>query len=194
MNRAGPADKPHIRQRFLEVRRSLSIHEAEKLSRLMKKKLKKLNCFLEADTIHTYVSMEQQREVSTRSLIQDCLDLGKKVVVPKIREGSQMTHHPIQSLSELKQNSWGVLEPTTGESANPQELSLIVVPMVAADFEMNRIGYGKGFYDRFLKQAGAFRVGLCYNCTLSWNRLPVDTFDQQMNVVITESKIIQPSL
>lgn len=191
MNRRFPADKPHIRQQFLEVRRSLSTSEVEKLSRLMTKQLKKLDSFLEADTIHTYVSMDQQREISTRSLIQDCLDLGKKVVVPKIKKGGQLTHHPIQSLSELEQNNWGVLEPNTDELTDTREISLIIVPMVAADFNMNRIGYGKGFYDRFLKQTGAFRIGLCYNCTLSWNRLPVDTFDQQLNVVITESKIIQ---
>ncbi|REL38214.1 5-formyltetrahydrofolate cyclo-ligase [Rhodohalobacter sp. SW132] len=182
--------KENIRRSFLHVRRSLSEVEHLELSIRIADQLFNQHAFQKADTVHTYVSMEEQREVSTTKIIETCFNMGKRVVVPKMKPNGKLSHHRIKSLDDLYTNEWGVKEPFKEDPVDVSELSLIIVPMAAADFSRNRIGYGKGYYDRFLKNSNSFSVGLCYNCTLSWSSLPVETFDEQPNQVITENKVI----
>lgn len=185
------ADKRTIRKASLSVRNSLSVSEVKQKSAKITAQLIEQSYFVDSHTIHIYASIKKNREVFTDHLINASLKLGKKVVVPKMQKGGDLTHHAISSLDDLSVNCWGVPEPeNTFQQVHPDELSLVIVPMVAADLRKNRIGYGKGYYDRFLMQTKARRTGLCYNCTLSWIPLPVDSNDQKMDQIITETKVI----
>lgn len=182
--------KIKLRRSFLNVRKSLSSLETDFLSEKIINHLKSQSFFMEASTIHMYVSIDQNCEVSTKELIRHSLAIGKKVIIPKMEPEGALTHHQLNSLTELKPNRWGVPEPICNRPIDPNDISVVVVPMIAADFKKNRLGYGKGYYDRFLVDIQAYRVGLCFNCTLSWCSLPTDRFDQAMNKIITESAIL----
>lgn len=190
MNEPVSDKKNKLRQTFLNVRKSLSAKEIDLMSKKITEQLTSQTCFLQARTIHLYVSMKDNCEVITHDLIRYSLNKGKRVVVPKMKSGGRLTHHQITSVTGLHFNKWGVSEPVNERPVKPNEISLVIVPMVAADFKKNRLGYGMGYYDRFLSETNACCVGLCFNCTLCWAPLPTDIFDQSMDTVITESAIL----
>ncbi len=177
-----------IRKKFLEVRNALSSDQVEQKSRMIQEKLFQLPEFIDSKVVHTYVSMSSMNEVSTREIIQYCFDQNKKVVVPKIEKQGVLSHHLIESVEELEKNSWGVGEPKTVNNFPVDELSIVLVPMVSADNLKNRLGYGMGFYDRFLSQIKTFNIGLAFDCQFSKNMLPVEPFDKKMDVIFTESR------
>lgn len=182
--------KSIIRQHHHTLRRSLLDAQWKEISNNITARLIKTDEFRLASTVHTYVSMESNREVFTLDLIDKTLELGKKVLVPRMQPNGKLSHHSISSLNSLKKNEWGVLEPSYENPINLPDDLLIIVPMVAADFNRNRLGYGKGFYDRFLESVNATKVGLCFNMNLNWISLPVESFDVKMDKVITEQFIL----
>lgn len=182
--------KSVIRQHHHTLRGSLMDTQWKELSNKISAQLLKTEEFRSASTIHTYVSMESNREVFTFDLIEKALELGKKVLVPRMQSNGKLSHHLISSLDALEKNKWGVLEPSSEKPTDLPDDSLIIVPMVAADFTRNRLGYGKGYYDRFLESLNATKVGLCFNMNLSWIPLPVESFDVKMDKVITDQFIL----
>lgn len=184
-------EKSKVRSRHLEIRSSLRMRDRKKLSARIINRLLDNDVFKSSDTIHTYVSMEKNREVDTEVFINTCLDLGKNVVVPRIKSNGELSHHKINSVNSLTQNAWGVAEPSEENELSLPDGILILVPMVASDFNLNRIGYGKGYYDRFLSEIDAVKVGLCYSFNLCWNPLPVEDFDIKMEKIVTEQFILQ---
>lgn len=117
--------------------------------------------------------------------------MGKQVVVPKIMGDGKLEHFEINSLDELRENSLGVPEPLAGKKIFVDNLDLIVVPMVAGDRFKNRIGYGAGYYDRFLQNCPAPKIGLLFDCQLFDGTLPVEEFDIPLDILITESQRVE---
>lgn len=181
-------NKSVVRENFLQIRRSLSCDQVEQKSKLIHAKVYQLPEFKAANVVHSYVSMSNMNEVSTREIIQYCFDQKKRVVVPKMEKEGVLSHHLIKSLDELEPNEWGVDEPKGSNLFPLDDLAIVLVPMVSADHLKNRLGYGMGFYDRFLSGINTYNVGLAFDCQLSENTLPVEAFDKKMDVVITESK------
>lgn len=177
--------KKQIRQHHHFLRRSVQPEEWRSESDLIIKRLMGSDLFRQASSIHTYVSMEDNREVQTTVLISESLKLGKRVVVPRMSTDGQLTSHQIDSVNQLKENRWGVLEPEDKNEISIDDDTLIIVPMLAADFTRNRLGYGKGYYDRFLAQVRSYKIGLCYTFNLSWRPLPAEPFDIKMDAVVT---------
>lgn len=190
MNDSVVNKKNTLRKTFLDVRKSLSVKELELLSDKIISRLIGQSFFHRADIIHIYVSIDENREVITNQLIRYSLESGKQVVVPKMEPEGRLTSHLITSVANLKSNRWGVFEPVHENPVDSKDISLVITPMVAADFQKNRLGYGMGYYDRFLSETEAQRVGLCFNCSMSWIPLPTDKFDQSMDTIITESDIL----
>jgi 5-formyltetrahydrofolate cyclo-ligase len=183
-------EKEHARKQFLEIRDSLSPERVKSLSGSIIQTLVQSAGYEKAEIIHCYVSMNDRNEVNTHDFIKDSLKSGKEVQIPKMMENGLISSCVISSLSELETNPWGVLEPVTEVKAqkNPD---IIIVPMVAGDRQKNRIGYGKGYYDRFLRNSNSEHVGLLFQCQLSDVKLPVEEFDIPLDVLITESEIIR---
>jgi 5-formyltetrahydrofolate cyclo-ligase len=182
--------KEELRQNLLERREAIPEPDYYSLSADIVEELKKQDEFRAAQIIHCYVSMNQRREVETRELIREILFKGKQVIVPVTDfENRTLSHVRLRSYEDLQTNKWGVLEPNGGEEVSPNEIELVVVPMVAADEECNRIGYGEGFYDRFLKQMNCPKIGLIFDRNVI-EKLPVEEFDIPLNKVITETRII----
>lgn len=181
-------NKSLVREKFLKIRKSLSQIQVEQKSKSIQEKLYQFPEFIASNVVHTYVSMSNKNEVSTLEIIQTCFDQQKRVVVPKMEAGGELSHHLIESLDDLEKNEWGVNEPKRENLYPLEKLSVVLVPMVSVDYMKNRLGYGMGFYDRFLSCTKTFNIGLAFDCQLSKNTLPVEPFDKKMDIVITESK------
>ncbi len=183
-------EKDTIRRKLLERRQALSQAEYDEKSHAIVKRLREQPAFDKSETIHCYVSINERKEVNTHFLIQALLDSKKKVVVPVTNfDDNTLSHYYLERFSDLKKNRWNVPEPTSGRIAGPAEPDLVIVPMVGGDLDKNRLGYGKGFYDRFLKKAKGIKIGLLFERCLV-DRLPSESFDVPMDKLVTEGKVI----
>lgn len=142
-----------------------------------------------ADLICTYVS--KALEVDTSGLIAAALAAGKRVAVPRCIPGTrEMVFREIASCSDLVPGDFGLLEPDP-ERCPAAELSgrtFCAVPGFSFDEEGFRLGYGKGYYDRFLSVFRGFSAGLCYSGCVR-KSLPRGRFDRKVNAFVTERYI-----
>ncbi len=141
-----------------------------------------------AGCVASYVSISN--EVDTHSLIDLALDSGKRVAVPVVEPNRALIHREIRGLAELSPSGSGLLEPSGEDGAvvPPDAFDVVLVPGLAFDRAGNRVGYGAGYYDRFLAMAPAVKIGLAYDFQL-FDRLPAGPRDIPMDVVVTESGI-----
>lgn len=183
--------KEKLRAKLLNRRKEIPADEFGEASAVIIQQLKELAEFKEAETIHCYVSMNGRREVNTHGFIRDMLSAGKRVVVPvtNFKKGI-LNHVALESIDDLESNKWGVLEPGNGKQIAPEALDLVVIPMVGGDELGNRIGYGKGFYDRFLKEVSCSKIGLIFERNIV-EQIPVEDFDIPLDKIITERRIIE---
>lgn len=183
-------EKTKLRSKLLDERAQLTTRQYLDKSETIIHHLKQQPEFKRGETIHCYVSLNERNEVNTRPLIQYLVRSESNVVVPITHFNSgKLSHVYLQDYSDLQQNKWGVMEPEGGKKADPSDLDLVVVPMVGGDRQKNRIGYGKGFYDRFLSQITAPTIGLLFeSCLLE--KVPVETFDVPLGKLITEKEVI----
>lgn len=177
--------KKDIRKRILLKRDSISKAEWVKNSLIIQKKLVSHPVFMESDTMYCYV--DYRNEVGTNFVISQALKLRKKVAVPKIL-GDSMEFFYITDVKELQKGYCGIMEPSTNLLATEKE-ALIIMPGVAFDKNRNRIGYGKGFYDRYIASHGNFKtIGIAFECQIT-DEIPADAFDYRPDILITEEHI-----
>lgn len=140
--------------------------------------------FQEARTLFTYVALP--REVQTADLIKQSLKLGKKVFAPRMKPGSfRFEVCEIRKLQGLKKGAYGVREPQGRKGPRVQKLDLIIVPGLAFDRMGNRLGRGKGYFDRFLeKRKGIPTVGLAFKEQMM-RKIPAEKHDCPVDFVIT---------
>lgn len=182
--------KEELRQHLLAQRESIPEPEFYGASADIIEELKEQKEYQDAGTIHCYVSMNERREVETRVLIKEMITKGRDVAVPVTEfENGTLTHIRLASYFDLEENKWGVMEPAEGEQVTPEEIDLVIVPMVGGDERCNRIGYGEGFYDRFLKDVNCTKIGLSFDINIV-EELPTEDFDIPLNKIITEKRIL----
>ncbi len=146
---------------------------------IFKKVIRDIN-FINADTILIYVSTKY--EVDTYKIIKWCLSNNKKVAVPKCVNENIIFYY-IKSLKDLKIGSFNILEPITTQLADFRN-SICFVPGLSFSEEGYRLGYGGGFYDRFLSKYPNLKIGLCYKECLS-NTFTVEKHDIKVDYIIT---------
>lgn len=183
-------DKNSLRNRILNERNTLSKDEIEVLSSRILDRLLSLEAVMTASEVFTYVSFGS--EVDTFGLILTSLLSSKKVYCPKILERGIMEFYRITSLEQLVPGKYGILEPM-GEELGYFRGShqVMILPGVVFDPSLNRIGYGGGYYDRYLTtydQGDTIKIALAYELQMV-DLLPVEGFDKKMNLVVTESTI-----
>ena len=179
--------KKDIRKRVLEIRNRITDEEWKEKSCSICEKVATHPFFLNADTIYCYV--DYHHEVSTKAIIEEAWVLGKKVAVPKIN-GNDMEFYYIQTFSELSEGYRGILEPQTKNQAQDEQ-ALVILPGVAFDRVGNRLGYGKGYYDRYLnKHKNHHTLAICFSCQLV-DTIPVESHDLRPEVLITEEYIYE---
>jgi 5-formyltetrahydrofolate cyclo-ligase len=190
LKKPGIPSKSHLRKHYISVRNNLERAFVKKASKSIAEKLYTLQHFINSDTIHCYVSIRKNNEVITDDIIKKCFELDKIVVIPKVEGDGKLSHHQIESLKKLEHNGWGVREPATENHWPVSKIGLVIVPMVAGDSHRNRLGYGKGYYDRFLSRMNCFKIGLLFHCQLHPEQLPAEPFDIRPDLIITENEVI----
>ena len=107
-------------------------------------------------------------------------------------ESKELKHFMFTSKDHLKLNSWGIMEPIEGENIKPTEIDMVIVPLLAFDKKGNRLGYGGGFYDRFLSQCrpDVMKIGLSF-FSPEEEDLPNEDTDIPLNFCVTPSKIYE---
>ncbi len=177
--------KEEIRRRLKKERSALTERRWMEDSGAAAAILTGLACFREARHIYCYVDMGS--EIRTREIIREAWRRDKQVWVPKVRE-SQIRFYELTGLDHLRPGTYGILEPEEGREGDGEE-GLAIVPGVAFDEALNRLGYGGGYYDRFLSgHPGLFRVGLAFELQLV-KRVPTEPFDQPMDLLVTERRV-----
>lgn len=150
------------------------------------------NLYKEAHQIFCYAALDD--EINTEKIISKALSDGKKVALPVCLDlNGAMQFYYINSFDDIKTGTYGIKEPNTEicSKANDFSGAVCVVPALSFDMFGYRLGYGKGYYDRFLENFTSISVGLCYNSFLC-KELPVDKYDKCVNCIFTENKIIYP--
>lgn len=140
--------------------------------------------------IGLYWSME--KELDTHTLLKDLNNLGTVCSLPKVDAiSSIMTFFEWKPETKMIRNpSLPFLEPDSKKTMNP---TIIIVPLLTCDSFGNRLGYGKGFYDRYLEKHKIFTIGLCYDLLFSTTPIPTEKHDQKLDMIITEARIIKLS-
>lgn len=186
-------DKTRLRNSILEDRNHLLSSFRRYASEMITERLIRLVELEQCEHLHIYYPILSKNEIDTRQLINIFLHGGRTVILPKIVAGpsADMTHHKIESLESLHQGKWEVMEPESDEIFPLEKIETIIVPMVAADTKMNRLGYGKGYYDRFLKEFPDIpKIGLCYDQHV-YEEIPTTEHDVKLNKIVTEKQIIE---
>lgn len=181
-------EKKSLRQHFTKVRSSLSASQRETYGERIFQKTIALEAYQNIEGLLTYVSMKD--EVDTKQIIQYALN-NKKVYVPLCVDGNQLSFYKINVLSELTEGKFGVLEPNP-KKQKPLlsfQKAICIVPGRAFDLDGYRLGYGGGYYDRFLQSFTGITIGYCYSECISDTSLPKDTYDKAVDIVITQDDI-----
>lgn len=178
--------KKELRGRIREKRRSMTAGEIAVKSRVIMEKLFSMPQYQKASRIYAYVSHNQ--EVSTLEFMEQVLREGKVLLVPKVH-GDIMKYYEITSLSQLSPGAYGIYEPDT-RMPDTVSRGFMLLPGLAFDKEGYRLGYGGGFYDKYLSaNQGHFKVGLAYDFQVV-ERLPRELHDIAADAIVTEGRII----
>lgn len=185
--------KALLRQKHKQARLAMTAEEKQhKDERIFEQMCKILDNTAE-NTVFTYVSGDI--EVDTRRIIHYSLMVGKRVAVPRCLDGNgTMRFYYIDSPEQLIKGRFGILEPRA-DCAEVRDLSqgLCIVPGLSFDGRGRRLGFGKGYYDRFLAEFGGTAVGLCYACGFT-KALPTDNFDRPVEILVTEAGVYRFNL
>ncbi|NYZ74024.1 5-formyltetrahydrofolate cyclo-ligase [Candidatus Micrarchaeota archaeon] len=176
--------KEALRRQMLKKRDSLSKEEAAIMSDGIAEALLKTPRFIEAKRIAFYIT--KGSEADTRMMIFRAMQAGKEVLIPATDH--KITFYKFSSFSDLKPGKYGILEPQTRD-APEAEPDAIIVPGVCFGLCMHRLGYGKGYYDKYLANSPAYRIGICYDFQVV-ERLPTHENDERMDEIVTDKRVI----
>ena len=184
-------EKQRLREERLAAREALSEQERARLDDCITHNLFATPEYAEAATVLTYVSVSS--EVSTKMFIEHALRDGKTVAVPRCLPGHRLEFVVITSLDQLVAAPFNLLEPSKDLSAlteSQMSNTICIVPALLVDTKGHRLGYGAGFYDRFLSTYSGKKICLAYQQNLSKAMLPHTEFDVPVDMVITESDVL----
>lgn len=137
--------------------------------------------------INLYISKEY--EVDTKKIINYLLNRGKNLSVPYIDENDNMIMSSINSKTIFTYSKYNILVPSIIEKFDSEKIDCFIVPGISFSHNMDRVGRGKGYYDKFLFGKNAIKIGLCYEEQLI-NEIKTEKHDIPMDIIITERRIL----
>ncbi|MEO8766489.1 MAG: 5-formyltetrahydrofolate cyclo-ligase [Ginsengibacter sp.] len=186
--------KAALRKIYKEKRSRLSFVEVEKFTDLILINFQKVRLpFL--TYVHTYLAAEKLGEADTSALLRylEFKNPGLKILVPKIDiDTGDMQHVQLSKELEMVNNPFGISEPMGGEIFSTDAIDLVLVPLLAFDRHGYRVGYGKGYYDRFLSQCrqDVIKIGICF-FDAEEHIDDINQFDIPLNYCVTPQQVFE---
>lgn len=178
--------KSRYREKILALRRAqLECDPENKVEKdeMIRDHVLDLGQWLDARTVFLYISRDG--EVDTLDLIRRAREHGKRVTAPRV-SGDRLLVHEIRDMDDLETGAFGVLEPCREcPLVEPSAVDIAIVPGIAFDKRGHRVGYGKGYYDRLLKEVSCPSIGLAYGFQIM-DHIPEKDHDVAVHMVITE--------
>ena len=182
-------EKESLRSRLLETRDNTSFDLLKIASANIQKKLKKIYAFKNAQKIGAYYPMGS--EIFTQDIIQELLSQGKEVFLPKVT-GDAMEFRKIIDFSSLEHGNFDIMEPKENCPVD-RNLDVILVPTVGIDPSGVRLGYGHGFYDKYLAENKITTISLVLEKQII-KRIPKSDHDILIDWIVTEYKMMQTQI
>ena len=180
-------DKNSLRRSYLTARNSLTQLEIQSKSHLINQRLINFVPWQDLGLVHLYLPVLDNNEVDTLPTIKHIRSNYEKlrIAVPKVEPAHTLSHHLLTAATKLETNIWGIPEPVGNSNVEAEQIDLVIAPMIIFDKTGHRIGYGKGYYDRFLAQCrpATRKIGLCYFDPVA--KIEVEPTDISMDAVIT---------
>lgn len=181
--------KRGLRRKYKKIRATMPQGLKPELDGKLTSRFLQLEEYKSCDTLFAFVSSEI--ECDTSKIIARAFNDNKRVAVPKcLEESGEMDFYFIKSFSDLSPGKFGILEPLPEKCERVTDFSrgLCLVPGLSFDYQGYRLGFGKGYYDRFLQSFGGVTAGICYNKCIQ-NELPKGAYDRAVDILITEKFI-----
>jgi len=180
--------KEDIRKKLIRARLRLLPEEVDSASLMIMSRVFMLEEFRKANIVMFYI--DAKNEVKTRQAVKKALEMGKRVVVPKVKESQAMDAIEIEDLDELLPGTFGILEPIKDNGMSPEKIDMVIVPGVGFDRKGYRLGFGGGYYDNFLPKlrAGVKKVAVAFEIQVL-DELPAEPHDARMDMIITQKTI-----
>ena len=139
---------------------------------------------------HLFMTNEKNKEIDTSYLLSVIQGKDKQPVIPKIVDDNRLEHFLLNDQTPLKNNRWGIPEPLSGITINPKQIEVVFVPLLVFDQQGHRVGYGKGYYDRFLDQCSesTLKVGLTFFDPVTKIE-DIETHDISLDFALTPEQI-----
>lgn len=183
--------RAEIRSRMKELRRELTKEAVEQKSRRIAVQVSDLPELKKARMVYLYLSYG--REIDTLWLAGRLLELGKRVAVPRVLGPGQMEFFEIHGLADCKPGAYGILEPSETMqkvAPEPEEKTVMLLPGLAFDYAGGRMGYGGGYYDRYLERyPEIYKIALAYEFSIL-EKLPTEEHDIPVDVLVTENRVL----
>lgn len=181
-------EKKSLRQQLLSTRKTWSLEKRESAAYAIQQNLFALPALQQAKTVFCYVSTEF--EIDTRKILRQLWQEQKRVVIPYCLEKGTMCACQVDSFSDMQSGKFGILEPKPYcAKIEPSEISFAIVPALACDQKGYRLGYGGGYYDRYLAKTNIICAALCYDAFL-YPTLPVEPWDCRLQYIVTEKRVL----
>lgn len=182
------ATKKEIRDIVLDIRKSFDSDYLNTLSTVICNRVIKQNLYINCKDIVLYMPINN--EVNLDLLMKDAISHCKNIWLPKIID-KHMKFYKYDGDTTLTEGKYGILEPVSDEVLEPDEDTLIIMPGVAFSEDMGRIGYGGGYYDRYLSTYPCCKtIAVCYNFQVM-PMVPMDDHDIRPDMIISDDRIFQ---
>lgn len=184
--------KSELRKKYKALRKSLSIDQADDFSLAIANQLLQLDIWNKS-FYHIFLSIEEQKEINTEYILNILAGKDKNIVISKSNfKNLSLTHYLLTDSTRIKKNHYNIPEPIDGIEINSSQIEVVFVPLLAFDKTGNRVGYGKGFYDRFLSECKSetIKIGLSFFDSEIEN-FETDDNDVSLDYCVTPDRVYQ---
>jgi len=181
--------KMHVRNEYKTKRKEIPENVRKELDHEVCRRFLALNSYRYADTVLLYSPLKY--EIDTSYILNDALKKGKRVAFPRCLDGNRMVYHLVTSPDQLVCGMYNIKEPKEDLPIyeNGKDNSICIMPGIVFDKRGYRLGYGKGYYDRFLSSFKGIKAGFVYSDFII-DQLPNGRYDLKADIIITERGVI----
>ncbi len=181
--------KKDLRLNFIALREKMAEEAILNASLSIANQLLKMQIW-DADYYHIFLSIPEKKEIDTSFILSILQGKDKHVVLPKVYQKQILKHYLLTDSTKLQESPWGIPEPVDGIEIDASKIDIVFIPLLAFDAKGFRVGYGKGFYDRFLSECrtNVIKIGLSlFGATA--NISDVTEHDLRLDYCVTPEKI-----